>query len=106
MSWDADLTCDACGHAIVEQNYTHNTNGMINVALDRDEHWLDALNGATGPEGARLLDGIIKELESDPPRFRAMNPPNGWGSYDSVLPLLRKMRDAVGEVPATWRVCQ
>jgi hypothetical protein len=103
VSWDADFDGRSW-------NYTHNVNGMIAAAYEavtgqRTEQcggplgpvigaaWWDRLDGMTGAQGAEYLGQIIKGLEADPPRFRAMNPPNGWGSYDSLLEVLREMRD-------------
>lgn len=107
MSWDADLICNACGHAVIERNYTSNTSAMVQATRPSDApNWLSELHGTPGPEGARLLAEIIAALEADPEKYRAMNPPNGWGSYDTLLPVLREMRDSVGEVPATWQVCR
>lgn len=46
----------------------------------------------------------LDALEADPEQYRAMNPENGWGSYDSLLGVLREMRDrSTTEVPMTWR---
>jgi hypothetical protein len=121
MSWDADLT-DADGNTVGEWNHTHNCNGMIEAvlgdAIDDTRvswwskpgsgmgrgSWWDLLDGRSGPDGADLLGRIIKRLEADPDRFAAMNPENKWGSYDSLLIVLRGMRDAVPEWPTTWRV--
>lgn len=121
MSWDADLIDDR-GHSDGEWNYTHNCNGMANAVLDENYEqrpvgeevfcfkdkghvsWWRRLNGLSGPEGAAFLDTIIRGLEADPERFRAMNPPNGWGDYDSFLKRLTEMRNAVPEWPTTWRV--
>ena len=121
MSWNAHLTDDR-GHNEGYWNYTHNCNGMANAVLDPDYQqrstaeevfrfkdkthvsWWKRLDGLSGPEGAALLDRIIRSLEADPERFRAMNPENGWGDYDSFVKLLTEMRDAVPEWPTTWSV--
>jgi len=84
MSWDADFDGRSW-------NYTHNTNRMIR---DIDPDWWDSLDGLSGAEGSALLGKIITGLESDPERFRAMNPENGWGDYDSLLGVLREMKRA------------
>lgn len=123
MSWDASLNCDACGHTVAEQNYTHNTNGMANAVLDPDYlqrstfeevfrtgdkppsvSWWKQLDGSSGPDGAALLARIVEGLEAEPERFRLMNPDNGWGDYDGLIEALRAMRDAVPEYPTTWSV--
>jgi len=66
--------------------------------------WWERLDGATGPAGRDYLATIITGLEADPRRYRAMNPANGWGSYDSLLVVLREMRDAVPDWPTVWSV--
>ena len=95
MSWDAELIDDR-GHVEGSFNYTHNTNGMIAAAYEAatgeqtgqcdgplgpviGAAWWRRLDGADGAQGRAYLAGIIKGLESDPERFRAMNPENGWG---------------------------
>lgn len=119
MSWTAYLTDDR-GHEEGDWNYTHNTNRMIAQALEDCEveqvpecggslgkaigpAWWYRLDGATGPDGAKYLDAIVSSLESRPEKYRAMNPDNGWGSYDSLLGVLREMRDRVPDGPTTWR---
>ena len=127
MSWDAYLYDDR-GHLDGEWGYTHNCNGMANTALResgydvpwdetscqrfRDgrwftepyghQSWWKVLNGMDGPRGAELLGRIIRGLEADPERFIAMNPPNGWGDYDSFLLVLRDMHKSVPEWPTVW----
>ena len=66
--------------------------------------WWTYLDGMEGPQGAALLDRIVRGLEGDPGRFRVMNPENGWGDYDSFLAVLRDMRKSVPEWPTTWSV--
>lgn len=120
MSWDAYLMGPEGYEG--EWNYTHNCNGMANAVLDESyqqrsvaeevfrfedrEHvsWWKQLDGKDGADGAALLDKIIKGLEADPEKFEAMNPPNGWGSYDSFLEILRDMRDSVPEWHTRWEV--
>lgn len=131
MSWDATLTDDR-GHVEGEWNYTHNCNRMANDALDvigydrphddrevsrRDpvtgewktepygpKTWWHILDGMSGADGAQYLTAIITQLEAEPDRYRAMNPENEWGDYDSFRFVLREMRDRVPEWPSLWRV--
>ena len=120
--------CPECGHELAEPreersevewfNFTHNTNAMIAAAFEAvsgegteqcggslgkviGPAWWRKLDGASGAGGAEYLGRIIAGLEADPARFRAMNPPNGWGSYDDLLEVLCKMREAVPEDEAT-----
>jgi hypothetical protein len=134
VSWDAYLKtapardCPHCGGKLEQSeqylgdwNYTHNTNGMIAAAYEAvsgeqtpecggplgkviGAAWWDKLDGASGQDGRTYLEQIIKGLEAEPERFRSMDPDNGWGSYDTLLPVLREMRDAVPPEPTVWRV--
>lgn len=110
MSWDATLTDDR-GHTEGDWNCTHNVAPMIYDAIERSstieplterESWYDRLNGMTGTDGRDYLTTIICALEADPARYEAMNPPNGWGSYDGLLGVLREMRDRVPDWPTVW----
>lgn len=122
LSWDAYLTDDR-GHSEGEWNYTHNCNRMIETALGSEavaetsaawwaspdsglgqRSWWRLLDGRSGQDGAALLEAVIIAMETDPEKYRAMNPPNGWGDYDSLLGVLRDMRSRVPEWPTEWRV--
>lgn len=126
MSWDAELYTEVDGKRVQcgddDWNYTHNTNCMIAAVLEdagkevgsawwndlrkeKGDYWCTALNGLTGAEGAKLLTLIIDGLAANPSRFIAMNPSNGWGSYQRLLPILRQMRDASQDWPsAKWSI--
>lgn len=118
MSWDADLSTKCCGAERGSWNYTHNTSCMIYDALTlcawerpeaapparEDWRWYDLLDGLDGAQGAEMLTALIAALEATPDRYLLMNPPNGWGTYDGMLRVLREMRDAsLSEVPTEWR---
>lgn len=120
MSWDADLL-DEHGNCVGDWNYTHNTNDMIAAAYTAEtgedvpecggplgkvigSAWWRRLDGATGSEGRAYLAEVIRGLEVEPNRFREMNPPNGWGDYDSLLDVLREMRNRVPDYPTHWEV--
>lgn len=72
-------------------NYTSNCVGMWCAAgIDLGEcHGRDAGGCAEG------LEAAIATLKAEPDRFRAMNPANGWGSYETLVPALE-------ELLATW----
>ena len=123
MSWDADLSnvCSTCGHEECYErwNYTHNCNAMISAIVEEmgytlERHWLighmgkswfEILNGLTGAAGSAFLASILSSLYADPERFTSMNPRNGWGSYETLLPVLQDMHDVGMEYPtAVWKV--
>lgn len=103
VSWDfrmepAPLKCGRCGHPVerppdvshYDANYTYNVSEMFYDALPcRDG--IRGLNGATGAECRPLLLEAIRKMESEPAKYRAMNPRNGWGDYEGALTLLRQL---------------
>ena len=117
MSWDISLHDDR-GHLEGSWNYTHNVAPMIYLALadrgiklpiepdrDRPMPWWMMMEGKSGPDGARFLSEIIAGLQATPARFRAMNPDNGWGSYDRLVEVLTEMMTSVPEWPSEWTAC-
>ena len=118
MSWNAYLQCECCGNSVIEVNYTHNINGMANLALNPDyqqrsvaaevfdsyKSWWTQLDGMTGVDGAAFLDRIITAFDTDPEKYRALNPRNGWGNFDTFRERLVALRDAVPGHPTRWKV--
>lgn len=107
MSWDAYLNDDR-GHEEGSWNFTHNCNGMIRHALHIAGHpdgiWWDGFNGLSGPEGAAILNDVIRVLELNPEVYDAMNPENGWGSRETLVKVLTEMKNAVPEWPTVWSI--
>ena len=99
MSLDIDLTTivDTGGPelhrvALFSANYTHNVVPMWSMA-----ECYNALYESDGQTAADILPALeegIRRMELCPEAFRALDPPNGWGSYDTALPFLRSVRDA------------
>lgn len=120
MSWDADLyvTVDGNDINVFDTNFTHNTNCMANHALGLPvaentfeevfgggETWWKRFDGKSAVEGSEFLSRIIDTMESDPNTYQAMNPENGWGSYDSFLDRLIKMKRISDKYPSGhWKV--
>jgi hypothetical protein len=101
MSWDIDLCADVDGNHvhIQEWNYTHNCNPMIREAGFTD--WgMEALEGMSAVRLGNLLELATAAMRADPPRFEAMNPRNGWGTYATFLLRLEAIRDACREYPS------
>lgn len=94
MSYDIGLTIDTGGvePATVydDWNYTSNCAAMWRAAgADLAE-----FHGKTAGECLPILDAAIEELADHPAKYKAMNPENGWGSYDTLLPRLGELADA------------
>jgi len=72
--------------AIYDANITHNLNKMAGAAGIYKHLWRPEEIGITtaGQLVAPLRAGLAL-LMAEPERFKAMNPPNGWGSYDNLV---------------------
>ena len=89
--WIKFEACETCGRGAergAELNVTYNLSGMLREAGFNGWDWC---TGKPAPEvGAHML-AVLDGMVTDPERWRAMNPPNGWGDYDGCLQ--GRMRD-------------
>lgn len=92
MSYDVELTIQTgpgqwatvadCG------NMTSNVGSMYRLVLPATEKrraGLPGLMGLRADVAAPLLRAALQAMEADPDRFRALEPANGWGNYESAL---------------------
>lgn len=90
MSYDVWLEIDTGGErpARVSESLdpTYNLAPMFALALGMG---LRDLTGKTGADAQPILRKAVAAMETDPRRFRALNSPNGWGSYDGALEFFR-----------------
>jgi len=113
MSWWVGVEIDSGGEEPAElsdRNITYNVGGMFRAALGipepgihiedyrcrcryaedgGHETGLKALHGAPCTEAAGAISAALARMDADPATYQAMNPPNGWGSYDSARKDLR-----------------
>jgi hypothetical protein len=85
MSYDIYLTIDTGGDEpafLTDWNYTSNCGPMWRTAGPD----LAEFDGKTAVECLPILDAAIAELRANPAKYIAMNPENGWGSYEGLLP--------------------
>jgi len=74
----------------LDWNYTSNCARMWRKAgADLAE-----FDGKPAGECAMPLAAAITAMESEPDTYRALNPTNGWGDYDSLVEALKKLLDA------------
>lgn len=87
-------------------NITHNLGRMAEAAGIYQALWRPEEIGITTAE--QLIEPLsagLALLQSDPPRFEALNSPNGWGLYEHFVPFVEKYLAACKENPdATVRV--
>lgn len=102
MSWDINLYTELDGEIIdipgTDFNYTHNINQMIREAGFSD--WPYEVDGWDAQDLGIALAKSLEELTRDPKRFRAMNPKNGWGDYDTLVPVLQQIRELCAKYPS------
>lgn len=116
MSLDFDLygppgtyecRCE-CGHkhtredrvCLYTDTITHNLIDMAAEAGIYDCLWRPDQNAMT--KARQIVEPLragIERLQSDPERFRAFNPPNHWGSYESMLSFARSVLRACERFP-------
>jgi len=106
VSYDVWLTVDLGGRepAVIdgtEWNFTSNIARMLGATGLRIPEFDGVLAGAC----AARLDVAIRTMTGMPDHFRELEPANGWGSYDQMMPALEKLHDLLKRHPrATVRV--
>ncbi len=104
VSLDLDLFIDVdCGGPeperiyLFDRNYTHNVVPMWEAA-----GVYSALYESDGMLAGLLVDTLaegVAHMERNPKRYERLNPPNGWGSYETALPFLRDVLAACRRYP-------
>jgi len=105
VSWDIKMTTIVDGKKVYfgpDYNYTHNTNEMIRQAGFPE---FPEVDGMSVGEFVAKLDIVLTAFAADPGGYRAMDPPNGWGSYDSLSEVLTEMVEAYRPYPSATIQC-
>lgn len=87
MSLDICLKCEHCNQSTESLNCTHNVSTMVRDACP-SLGWLE-LDGISGEQSLPSLTEAYIKLKKDPKKYTAMNPNNGWGSYEGLLEFLK-----------------
>lgn len=108
MSWDFFMMADLGGPDLVyveefEAEQTYNVAPMYFEAFGDDlfgvRHegeqperlGIRGLNGKTGEAAKPLIELAIQRMTKDPAKYRAMEPDNGWGSYEGAMKTLNTL---------------
>ncbi len=88
-----DCKRDDCGCPASEWlNVTYNLTPMLREAgLFPNAH--KDLQGAPCAEVAGVAESALRRLQENPEHFRAMNPPNGLGTYEVAVEFVSQLRD-------------
>lgn len=84
MSWSIGFTINGIELSNYKWNYTHNCNNMMREA---NFDWIYNLDGLKVKDTLPQFEMMLANLKADPEKFRAMNPANGWGDYNSLVEL-------------------
>lgn len=99
MSLDVYLT-KLMPSTVFDGNITHNLGGMADAAGLYMVMWRpEELNLTRAEQLIPLLEAGLAVLEADPEKFQAMNPENGWGSYEGLVKFTRDYLAACREHP-------
>lgn len=88
MSLDVSLTkiLPPTPTEIYTDNITHNLNTMAGEAEIYEHLWRpDEIGITKAGELIEPLKAGLALLKSDPTRFKAFNPKNGWGTYEGLV---------------------
>ncbi len=106
MSYDLELRIHTgVGMARIDTgrgfNYTYNVRDMLEaVGIVFND-----LRGKPMSEVSLVFNKGIAKLKKDPEKYKAMNPENGWGSYETLVPFMEEMNHVFSKHPkATFRV--
>lgn len=89
-------------------NITHNLNRMAKAAGIYEAMWRpEEIQIERAVQVLPLLRAGLAQLEAEPDKFKAFNPPNGWGDYDGLVEFVRDYIKACERWPdakvSTWR---
>lgn len=100
MSYDVWLEIDTGGeypHRVTDSmDPTYNLGPMFAAALGRP---IRSLTGMSAAEALPVLRGAIAAMQADPARFKALNPPNGWGDYTGALDFMEWFASVCADHP-------
>ena len=76
---------------VFSANITHNLNKMADAAGLYQVIWHpEELDFTEAKQLIKPLKVGLELLKSDPDKFRAFNPPNGWGDYVTLVDFVEK----------------
>lgn len=95
--------CGCTGHRLGDWNLTYNLSPMLRAAgfpgWQETVGRLAEVQPVTAKRVLPVFDAVLAELRADPDRYRAMNPENGWGSYDQAVRTLDDFVEAIRPHP-------
>lgn len=85
---------------VYSSNITHNLGKMAQEAGLYDVLWRPEENGLeVAADLIPMLKDGLEKLRSNPDYYRQFNPPNGWGSYETLVRFVEEYLAACVEDP-------
>lgn len=99
MSYDVSLEIETGGDSSAQVFWRNMTSNVAPMWRKAGADIAD-MDGRTAAECAPILAAAVTAMETDPAAYKLMDPPNGWGSYETCLDFLRSIHAACVEHPA------
>ena len=106
--WLASSICPTCQHQERTDllNYTYNVAPMWYEIYPNQKQMIN-VDGLTGKESLPLLEYALQMLNRTPAKFIAMNPENGWGSYETFKVYIKNLIVfAISHPTWIWEACR
>lgn len=85
---------------LASYNVTHNLNKMAEAVGLYQVLWSpEEIGITTASQMIEPLEKGIKELTANPEKYKAYNPPNGWGNYDIFVSFCKSVLRTCQETP-------
>ena len=85
---------------VYSANITHNLNTMASEAGIYEHLWRpDEIGITKAKQLIEPLSECLHKLKSEPEKYKAFNPSNGWGSYEGLVKFVSNYLDACYENP-------
>ncbi len=97
--------CSECGHCAESWDWDGMTYNLTPMFAEAGFYELlfRGLNGrgklVTTDELLPVVCAGYADMVASPQKYRAMNPPNGWGDYEGALKFTQQLRDACERYP-------
>lgn len=100
--------CKTCNHTETTdtRNVTYNVSPMWFLIFPDAKAMID-IDNMTGSESFVTLNYALSHLLAEPDKFKELNPPNNFGSYDGLISFIKQLLIDAKNYPdmkwKTWR---
>ncbi len=86
LTFDGGETFEDYQENVFDSGITHNLSSMADACGLYDILWdPDRINIINAQGAIGILEKGLNELESNPEKYRLLNPTNGWGVYEDLV---------------------